>query len=54
MSLQQLNDCWNVCQRIEELRRMLNSGIVTAPCWITFLKMEISELSEHTTALEVA
>ncbi|MNO72115.1 hypothetical protein D3C76_630500 [compost metagenome] len=54
MSLQRLNDCWNVCQRIDELRRMLNSGIVAAPCWITFLKMEIEELENEMKVLEVA
>lgn len=44
----------NIERRIAELRWMLESGQVTDPCWITFLELEISELSGYTTALEVA
>jgi len=33
---------------------MLESGHVTDPCWITFLKMEIEELEADLRVLEAA
>lgn len=52
MSLKRLTEQWQAWRRICDLRRMLESGQVTAPCWITFLQMEIEELEADMRRLE--
>lgn len=41
-------------RRIAELRWMLESGLVTDPCWINFLKLEIEELGDGFERMEAA
>lgn len=54
MSDKRILERWHIWRRICDLRRMLASGQVTAPCWINFIKMEIEELEADMRLLEVA